>query len=101
MADKRHLELGETVALKKPMLDGLIQALKDGGFQPVGPQVRDASVIYAPIESIEQLPAGYISVQAPGRFRLERTRHSHYFDFIPGAASWKQFLFPPRLDIVQ
>ncbi len=51
------------------------------------------------IESLDDLPQGYSTVQKPGYFRLIQTGHTRYFDIIPGAHSWKQFLFPPRAEL--
>jgi ferredoxin len=61
--------------------------------------VQNETLVYGPIESLESLPRGYVTEQGPGRFKLQFTGHLHYFDFIPGAASWKQFLFPSRSEL--
>jgi ferredoxin len=101
MAPKRRPALGDTVAIAKPELDGLLHALATAGYATVGPRVQDNTIIYAALESIEQLPRGYVTEQAPGHFRLLETGNSRYFDFIPGGASWKQFLFPPRQELLR
>jgi ferredoxin len=98
MSDKRHVEIGETVAVDKAALTGLLAALRVAGYMPLGPQIRDAAIVYETLDRLDQLPQGYVTEQAPGRFRLLFTGHNRYFDFIPAAPSWKQFLFPPRLD---
>lgn len=89
------LTLGSRVALPKAGLQGLLDNLCRMGFQTLGPQVRDQAIVYAPLESAGDLPRGYISEQDAGHYRLAYTNHSRYFDVTPGAASWKQFLFPP------
>lgn len=99
MAERRRLEIGETVAIKKPVLDVLIANLEEFGYRPVGPQLKGDALVYETIRSLEQLPRGYITEQSPGRFRLVRTTHGQYFEFIPGAQSWKQFLFPSRAEL--
>jgi len=100
MLDKRRIEVGDTIAIKKSELETLLQTLAAAGYVPLGPQVRDTAIVYDRLENADRLPKGYVTEQAPGRFRLVRAKHSRFFDFIPGAASWKQFLFPPRLDLL-
>ncbi len=65
----------------------------------MGPQIRDNSIIYDRFETVEQLPRGVVTEQSPGRFRLGRGQTGRIFDFIPGAGSWKQFLFPSRQEL--
>jgi sulfhydrogenase subunit beta (sulfur reductase) len=101
MADKRRIELGDTVAVGKAALGDILGALSSAGYTLVGPRVRDNAIIYDRLESSEQLPVGCITEQAPGRFRLRQGETARVFDFIPGAASWKQFLFPPRQELFQ
>ncbi len=94
---ENQLSLGSRVALPKSELDGLFADLRQSGYQTVGPRLQDESIVYAAIETLNDLPRGILSVQKPGSFRLIQTGQAHYFDFIPAAQSWKQFLFPPRL----
>ena len=89
------LKLGSNVALPKADLQGLLDNLRRMGYQIQGPQVRDQAIVYGPLESVSDLPRGYTSEQDAGHYRLIYTAHSRYFDVTPGAATWKQFLFPP------
>jgi len=91
----------ETVAIAKAALQDLLDAVAAAGYTTVGPCIRDNSIAYEHLTKLEQLPQGYSTEQAPGRFRLIRAGHTRYFDFIPAAPSWKQFLFPPRQDILR
>lgn len=88
--------IGSTVALPKTELDGLLADLRQEGFQTVGPRVKEESIVYAGIEGLQDLPRGIVSEQQPASYRLTQTGADRYFDFIPAAQSWKQFLFPPR-----
>jgi len=99
MTDRHRLEIGDTIAVDKVGLEAMLAALKSGGYTPVGPQVREAAIVYDQLGSADQLPKGYTTEQAPGYFRVVRSGSARFFDFIPGAASWKQFLFPPRLEL--
>jgi ferredoxin len=99
MPNNHRPEIGSTISIKKPALDNLLSHLRDAGYQTIGPRVKNETLVYEAIDNLEQLPRGYITEQEAGRFRLAYTGHSRYFDLIPGAQSWKQFLFPPRLDL--
>jgi sulfhydrogenase subunit beta (sulfur reductase) len=100
MSTDRGPEIGGTVTLPKKAFDSLLVRLREDGYQTVGPRVENDTLIYGPISGLEDLPQGYISEQDAGHFRLLRTGHSRYFDVIPGAHSWKQFFFPPRIQIL-
>jgi len=97
---EKHLEMGTTIALPKSALAGLIANLKRIGYEVVGPQVKDNTIVYAPLSKSEELPRGYLSEQKPGSYRLIYTGHENYFDITPGPHSWKMFFFPPRSQVV-
>lgn len=99
MANEHLPEVGSTVTIEKPVFDQLLARLKEEGYLPIGPHIRNESLVYEPIDSLEDLPQGYSTEQKPGYFRLVREKHTRYFDIIPGAHSWKQFLFPPRIEL--
>ncbi len=99
MPNEHRLEIGSTVAIQKPVFDDLLNNLRGQGFETVGPRVKNETLVYEPIRSLADLPRGYVSEQEAGHFRLIDLGHSRYFDVIPGAQSWKQFLFPPRKEL--
>lgn len=101
MQSEIRLELDSTVAIQKQDFDLLLKKLQGLGYEAVGPRVENETLIYAPIQTLDDLPLGYKSEQEAGRFRLTQTGHSRYFDAIPGAQSWKQFLFPSRLELFE
>ncbi len=101
MPEPHPPEIGSTIAVEKPQLNELLARLKSRGYQTIGPRVTEDNLVYASIDSLDDLPYGYITDQRPGYFRLHAAGHSHYFDAIPGAQSWKQFLFPPRRDLLK
>jgi sulfhydrogenase subunit beta (sulfur reductase) len=94
MADL-HLEVGVSVSLPKPGLEGLLNNLRQMGYQTLGPRVRDNAITYGMIEGMADLPQGYQSEQQAGRYHLVNPGHDHYFDITPGPDTWKQFFFPP------
>ena len=76
-------------------LQALIDALAGGGYQVVGPTVRDGAIVYDSIARIADLPAGWTDHQEAGRYRLERRSDDALFGFAVGPQSWKRFLHPP------
>jgi sulfhydrogenase subunit beta (sulfur reductase) len=91
-----QLSTGSCVALPKPELDGLLEDLRQNGFQTVGPRLRDEGIVYAQIETLSDLPRGIQTTQKPASYRMTQTGQNRFFDFIPGSQSWKQILFPAR-----
>ncbi len=91
-----HLEIGAKVTIPKTELDELLKAFHQQGYEVLGPQVRDDTIVYASLDNLADLPQGYQSRQDAGDYRLEYTGHTNYFDITPGPQSWKQYFFPPR-----
>lgn len=63
----------------------------------IGPTIDQDAIVYAQIESVDDLPLGWTEEQRPGSYRLTPTGRNSYFDFTVGPQSWKTFLFPPRI----
>jgi sulfhydrogenase subunit beta (sulfur reductase) len=92
-------KVGSAAALPKDRLDDLLTRLQEAGYQTFGPRARDGAVVYAPIREAADLPKGMTSEEAAGSYRIAPGGHSRYFDALPGAQSWKQFFFPPRIGL--
>ena len=93
MADIQ-LSVSSKAALPKAGLEKLLSNLHQLGYQVLGPQIQDGSIVYKPLNSVADLPKGYVSEQDAGTYRLVYSGHKRYFDATPGAQSWKQFFFP-------
>ena len=101
MLNEFRPELGSTITIQKSDLNMILNRLREAGYQTIGPKVKNDTLVYETIEAMTDLPQGYVTEQAPGQFRLKESRGTNYFDFIPGAQSWKQFLFPSRVELFQ
>ncbi|MBM3153497.1 MAG: sulfite reductase subunit A [Chloroflexi bacterium] len=88
---------GSSISLPKSEFDVLLSTLREQGYQNIGPRLKDDGIVYEPISTLADLPRGVRSEQGPARFRLVPGNSRDYFDAIPGAQSWKQYLFPPRI----
>jgi len=99
MPNDTRPQIGSTIAIQKADLDLLLSNLKANGYELIGPRIQNDSLVYGPIESMKDLPQGYLTQQEAGTFKLVQTGQTHYFDLIPGAHSWKQFLFPSRVEL--
>jgi sulfhydrogenase subunit beta (sulfur reductase) len=93
------IEVGSVVSLAKPALDNLLAALREKGYQTIGPRAGDGTVQYQPIQGTSDLPQGFASEMEAGKYRLVPSGNTHVFDYLPGAQSWKQIFFPPRTDL--
>lgn len=76
-------------------LQMLIDELHQRGYTCIGPQVRDGTIIYDRIESLEQLPQGIRDQQSPGHYRLQKNNTPRYFDWANGPQAIRPVLFPP------
>jgi sulfhydrogenase subunit beta (sulfur reductase) len=80
--------------------DLLIPVLRDLGYQVIGPTVRDGAIVNAPLEEVGDLPAGWTDEQEAGRYRLLRRTDQALFGYVNGARSWKYFLNPPEVRLI-
>ncbi len=76
--------------------DELLVALRSRGYDPVGPTVRDETIVYDRIEGLRDLPVGWTDDQEAGTYRLERRKDDALFGYVVGPHSFKKYLFPPR-----
>jgi formate hydrogenlyase subunit 6/NADH:ubiquinone oxidoreductase subunit I len=97
----RQLPVGSFLCIDTTQLQVLINALRDLGYRTIGPRLVESAVVYSDLETIDQLPAGYIDHQDGGTYRLEKTDSAGYFDYAVGPDSLKRFLFPPRETLVE
>ena len=96
-----RLEIGTTIALQKTELDKLLTNVRAAGFETIGPRIQDEALVYEPIDGLSDLPQGYTSEQSTGHYRLLYVGHARCFDITPGPHTWKQFLFPPCLELFE
>ncbi len=82
-------------------LDGLMDALVDLGYTPIGPSVIDGAIRYAEVQSTADLPAGMSDVQDGGSYRLTERDDDALFGYAVGPDSWKRYLFPPRTTVLE
>lgn len=78
------------------ILQYLINALQNTGYDCFGPQVRDGAIVYDNLQNANQLPWGIRDVQRPGEYRLEKTDRREAFGFSNGPQAIKPLLFKPR-----
>jgi sulfhydrogenase subunit beta (sulfur reductase) len=93
------LDVGSVVALPKARLDDLLTRLREKDYQTIGPRTADGTVVYQPIQNASDLPRGFTSREDAGQYRLVTSGNSRYFDITPGAQTWKQIFFPPRISM--
>ncbi|MBI1396891.1 MAG: sulfite reductase subunit A [Betaproteobacteria bacterium] len=73
----------------------LLDALREGGYEVIGPTVRDRAIVYDTIGNVADLPAGWTDRQDAGQYRLERRDDHALFGYAVGPHSWKRYLQPP------
>lgn len=87
--------------LPRADLQSLFAALKSLAYQVIGPTIDQGAIIYAEIDSVDQLPRGWTDVQQPGSYRLVKRDDEAYFGYVVGPHSWKRYLFPPSITVAE
>ena len=82
--------------LQKDKLQRLLDVLIADNFTCIGPQVRDASIVYASLKDAKQLPWGVIDKQQLGEYQLAKGDPQFAFGWTNGLTSIKTFLFKPQ-----
>ena len=77
-------------------LDRLFSALRNRGYQIVGPAIRDGAIIYEELGSTADLAVGWSDDQGPGAYRLKARKDKAIFAHNAGANSLKNWLRPPQ-----
>lgn len=91
------IQVGDVVVIERAHLERLFDALRQRGYQIVGPTVRDEAIIYDLLRSAEDLPIGWTDEQEGGYYRLKRRNDAAVFGYAVGPHSWKKFVHPPAL----
>lgn len=79
----------------------LIDSLISLGYQTIAPTIRDNSIVYQPITKLQDLPVGWIDLQEPALYRLQKNSQPTLFSYTVAANSWKQYLHPPKVRLWQ
>lgn len=90
-----HRQSG-AVVIERADLQHLIDALAKQGYRVIGPTLRDKTIVYDSISSVDELPIGWTDEQDGGRYRLKKREDKALFGYVLGPRSWKHFLHPPR-----
>jgi len=77
--------------------NGFFNALRDMGYEIIGPRVRDSVIVYDRVHSVDDLPIGVTEQQEKGVYRLRKRDDGALFGYTVGPHSWKMYLFPPRI----
>lgn len=91
-----ELKVGDRRILARNDFPAFFAALREAGYDIVGPTVRDGAIVYDRLGKVEDLPVGWTDQQGPGRYRLERRSDQALFGYNVGPFTWKKFLFPAR-----
>lgn len=81
--------------LKADDLLSLFTALAQRNYTTFGPTIKDNAIVYDKVDSVDQLPQGWLDIQDGGRYRLQK-EGAAYFGFVVGPHSWKKLFFPPE-----
>lgn len=95
-------QIGDQVVIERDDIQGLFDALIRKEYRVVGPTVRDGAVVYDEVASASELPIGWSDKQEAGTYRLKKRSGSKaLFGYVSSPHSWKKFLYPPVLRLLQ
>ncbi len=83
-------------ALPATDLQKLFDSLTQRGYQIIAPTVLDDAIVYEPVESVNELPAGVTDEQRAAVYRIKRRSDKAMFRWAVGPRSWKHYLYPPH-----
>ena len=81
--------------LARGQFSDLMQAIVVAGYRIVGPVLKDGTIIYTDIQSVDQLPEGIVQSAQPGVVKTSLAEHSRYFSWANGPQALKPQLFKP------
>ncbi|NWJ44370.1 MAG: 4Fe-4S dicluster domain-containing protein [Chloroflexi bacterium] len=93
------LKVSEKVVVQRPHFPQLFENLVQQGYQIVGPTVQDKAIVYAELESPDELPEGWADEQNNAFYRLKKREDKTLFSYVVGPHSWKNLLFPSNLQM--
>ncbi|MBI2431610.1 MAG: 4Fe-4S dicluster domain-containing protein [Candidatus Hydrogenedentes bacterium] len=82
--------------LERAELDGLLNELKRRGYRLIGPRAERGAIVYDPVETSDDFPAGWQDEHQRGVYRIQNSGGNALFDHAAGARALKHFLIPPR-----
>ena len=82
--------------LARQQFGELLQVLEQSGYRCIGPVLRDGTIAYTDIHSVNELPAGVMIQAHPGSVRATVTQLPRYFSWASGPQALKPLLFSPR-----
>jgi ferredoxin len=85
---------GAEAVVDREGLDRLVGVLAERGFATLGPVVSGGAIVHRPLQGVDDLPAGWHDVQAPGHYRLEHDGGDELFGWAVGPSSPKAEFFP-------
>ncbi len=91
----------KSVVIPAEHLNSLFEALQSKGFLIIGPTVRSGAIILDQLHAASDLPTGWTDSQEPGCYSLTRLATGAFFAHGPTANNWKQWLYPPLVQLFQ
>ena len=69
------------------------------GLRVIGPALREGTIVYDELASLDDLPAGYTDEQAGGSYRVTKGEGDRLFGYVVGPYSPKGYLHPSKVTL--
>ncbi len=94
-------DASEPCWLERTRLQRLLDVLLERGFEVHGPVLRDGATLFAPVQRVAELAAGWRDEQTPGGYSLEPCGEARTFGVVSGPGALKPFVFAPHEPLLQ
>ena len=95
IVDAVSVDRGSSIVAGPAILEAIIGALDDTGFEVWVPTIQDGTVVTRRHRDGDLLPVGYASDQSPASYRLASNGDRTRFGWAVGPQPWKPLLHPP------
>jgi sulfhydrogenase subunit beta (sulfur reductase) len=86
--------------IERKTMNVMFDILKEYGYKIAGPTIKEQAIVYDELESINDLPIGWTDEQEAAAYRLKKRNDKALFGYVVGPHSWKKYLFPPRVKLL-
>lgn len=87
--------------LERAAFDKFLVTLKTGGYQTIGPVVKDNAIVFDSVNVAADFPLGWSDHQDGGSYRLVKNDVPALFGHVVGMQSLKKYLYPPVRTILE
>jgi sulfhydrogenase subunit beta (sulfur reductase) len=91
--------MAENIRFDSNGLQSLFSELSKRGYLLLGPRIREGGLVYDKVETVDELPRGWVSEQESATFSLHRTDSRAFFGITHSMSGWNRYLYPSSVTL--